>query len=73
MYLWFLAQEEEEEEEEIAKLERIQALVDMSEEEYEGLDPQQQKEIDRLQHSRSTERRKQSVYMIQQFLFACHA
>lgn len=48
-------------EEELAELERIQALLDLSEDEYEKLDPQQQEDIDRIRHNRSKEKRKESV------------
>lgn len=50
-----------EEVEELTKLEKIQALLDISEDEYESLDPQQKEDFDKLQHSRSMEKRKESV------------
>ena len=58
MVMFILALEEVEQ---LAKLERIQALLDMSEDEYENLDPQEKEEFDRLQHSHSMEKRKESV------------
>ena len=50
-----------EEVEQLAKLERVQALLDMSEDEYENLDPQEKEEFDKFQHSQSIEKKKESV------------
>ena len=45
--------------EELAKLERIKAVLDLSEDEYDSLDPEQKEDFDKLQHSQSIERRKE--------------
>ena len=50
-----------EEVEQLAKLERVQALLDMSEDEYENLDPQEKEEFDKFQHNQSMEKKKESV------------
>ena len=50
-----------EEMEQLANFERTQALLDMSEDEYENLDPQQKEDFDKLLYSQSIEKRKESV------------
>ena len=52
------------EEEEILKLEeeeKIQALLDISEDEYEGLSPKKQREIDSIRQQRYLEKKKRHV------------
>ena len=41
---------------------RIQALLDMSEDEYERLDPQKQREIDSIRLDRCKEKRKELAF-----------